>query len=65
MWLLVTEPLLMSGDADYHLRVLVASLSKFEIFLRARLTKIAGVAEVTTRFGLRQVVYRTELPAHA
>lgn len=59
----VMECYLMSGDADYHLRVLVGSLSEFETFLRARLTKIAGVAEVTTSFGLRQVVYRTELPA--
>ncbi|AMK25976.1 Lrp/AsnC family transcriptional regulator [Sphingobium sp. TKS] len=59
----VMECYLMSGDADYHLRVLVGSLSEFETFLRAKLTKIAGVAEVKTSFGLRQVVYRTELPA--
>jgi len=58
----VMECYLMSGDADYHLRVLVASLSDFETFLRAKLTKIEGVGEVTTSFGLRQVVYRTELP---
>ncbi len=61
----VMECYLMSGDADYHLRVLVASLSEFETFLRVRLTKIPGVAHVTTSFGLRQVVYRTALPATA
>ncbi len=54
----------MSGDADYHLRVLVRSLNDFEYFLRHKLTRISGVSQVTTSFGLRQVVYRTALPSH-
>jgi Lrp/AsnC family leucine-responsive transcriptional regulator len=58
----VMECYLMTGEADYQLRVLVNSLGKFEDFLRHRLTRIAGVAEVTTSFALRPVVYKTALP---
>ncbi|MDB5712132.1 MAG: AsnC family transcriptional regulator [Sphingomonas bacterium] len=58
----VMECYLMSGDADYHLRVVVESLSAFESFLRYKLTKSPGVSQVTTSFGLRPVVYRTALP---
>ncbi|MBB6125219.1 Lrp/AsnC family transcriptional regulator [Sphingobium subterraneum] len=58
----VMECYLMTGDADYQLRVLVESLNAFEDFLRQKLTKIEGVAQVTTSFALRPVVYKTALP---
>jgi len=58
----VMECYLMSGDADYQLRVLVGSLSHFEDFLRYRLTRVKGVANVTTSFALRPVIYKTALP---
>lgn len=58
----VMECYLMTGEADYQLRVLVPSLGHFEDFLRQKLTRIPGVSEVTTSFALRPVVYRTELP---
>lgn len=58
----VMECYLMSGDADYQLRVLVGSLGAFEDFLRRKLTRIEGVAEVTTSFALRPIVYKTALP---
>jgi Lrp/AsnC family leucine-responsive transcriptional regulator len=58
----VMECYLMTGEADYQLRVLVGSLGEFEDFLRFRLTRIEGVAQVTTSFALRPVVYRTALP---
>lgn len=58
----VMECYLMTGDADYQLRVLVESLNAFEDFLRSKLTKVSGVAQVTTSFALRPVVYRTALP---
>jgi Lrp/AsnC family leucine-responsive transcriptional regulator len=58
----VMECYLMTGDADYQLRVLVESLGAFEDFLRQKLTKIEGVAEVTTSFALRPIVYKTALP---
>lgn len=58
----VMECYLMTGDADYQLRVVVESLHAFEEFLRSRLTRISGVAQVTTSFALRPVVYKTALP---
>lgn len=58
----VMECYLMTGEADYQLRVLVSSLGAFEDFLRFKLTRIAGVAQVTSSFALRPVVYRTALP---
>ena len=58
----VMECYLMTGEADYQLRVLVRSLSDFEDFLRYRLTPLPGVAQVTTSFALRPVVYKTALP---
>lgn len=58
----VMECYLMTGDCDYQLRVLVPSLDAFEDFLRQRLTKIEGVSQLTTSFGLRPVVQRTALP---
>jgi Lrp/AsnC family leucine-responsive transcriptional regulator len=59
----VMECYLMTGDADYQLRVLVDSLASFEDFLRYNLTRMPGVSQVTTSFALRPVVYRTALPA--
>ncbi|PHR16536.1 MAG: AsnC family transcriptional regulator [Sphingopyxis sp.] len=58
----VMECYLMSGDADYQLRVLVESLTAFEDFLRNKLTMIEGVAQVTTSFALRPIIYKTALP---
>lgn len=58
----IMECYLMTGDADYQLRVLVPSLDAFEDFLRSKLTRIEGVSEVTTSFALRPIVYRTEVP---
>lgn len=58
----VMECYLMTGECDYQLRVLVASLAEFEEFLRQKLTKIAGVSQVTSSFALRPIVYRTALP---
>lgn len=58
----VMECYLMTGEADYQLRVLVPSLEAFEEFLRHRLTRISGVAQVTSSFALRPVTYKTRLP---
>ena len=58
----VMECYLMTGDADYQLRILVDSLGAFEDFLRQKLTRIEGVGQVTTSFALRPVVYKTALP---
>lgn len=57
----VMECYLMTGEADYQLRVLVPSLAAFEQFLRAKLTRIASISSVTTSLALRPVVYRTRI----
>jgi Lrp/AsnC family transcriptional regulator, leucine-responsive regulatory protein len=58
----VMECYMMTGEADYQLRVLVGSLGQFEDFLRHRLTRVPGVANVTTSFALRPVIYKTAVP---
>lgn len=58
----VMECYLMTGEADYQLRILVGSLAEYEDFLRHRLTRIPGVAQVTTGFALRPVIYKTAIP---
>lgn len=58
----VMECYLMTGESDYQLRILVASLTEFEDFLRHKLTGIDGVSQVTSSFALRPIVYRTALP---
>lgn len=40
----------MTGDADYLLRVLVKSLQDYEDFVRARLHRIEGIASIDTSF---------------
>ncbi len=58
----VMECYLMTGEADYQLRVLVASMADFEDFMRHRLTTIPGVGQVTSSFALRPIITRTALP---
>jgi Lrp/AsnC family leucine-responsive transcriptional regulator len=58
----VMECYMMTGDSDYQLRGLFASLADFEEFLRQKLTRIHGVSQVTTSFALRPIVYKTSLP---
>jgi DNA-binding Lrp family transcriptional regulator len=56
------ECYLMTGDADYLLRVVVPDLHSYQRFLMERLTQIPGVANIKSSFALRQVQYRTALP---
>ena len=58
----VMECYLMTGDADYLLRVVSADLAAYERFLMDHLTRIPGVASIRSSFALKQVAYRTELP---
>lgn len=58
----VLECYLMSGDADYLLRVVVPDLASYERFLKEHLTRIPGVAGIRSSFALKQVRYRTALP---
>lgn len=61
----VMECYLMTGDADYLLRVVIADLSSYERFLIEHLTRVPGVASIKSSFALKQVKYRTALPVGA
>lgn len=58
----VMECYLMTGDADYLLRVVAQDLAAYERFLLQHLTRIPGVANIRSSFALKQVVYKTALP---
>ena len=58
----VMECYLMTGDADYLLRVVTSDLSAYERFLIEHLSRIPGVASIKSSFALKQVAYRTALP---
>jgi len=58
----VMECYLMTGDADYMLRVVVADLEAYERFLMDHLTRVPAVANIRSSFALKQVKYRTALP---
>ncbi|MGE0627856.1 MAG: Lrp/AsnC family transcriptional regulator [Hyphomicrobiaceae bacterium] len=58
----VMECYLMTGEADYLLRVVVADLDAYERFLIDHLTRVPGIANIKSSFALKQVAYRTELP---
>lgn len=58
----VMECYLMTGDADYLLRVVTSDLAGYERFLLDHLTRIPGVASIKSSFALKQVAYKTALP---
>lgn len=64
-WPEVMECYLMTGDADYLLRIVTADLGAYERFLMDKLTRVTGVAAIKSSFSLKQVVYRTALPIRA
>ena len=61
----VMECYLMTGDADYLLRVVVPDIQALERFIVDHLTKIAGIANIRSSFALKQVKYQTALPLPA
>jgi Lrp/AsnC family leucine-responsive transcriptional regulator len=58
----VMECYLMSGDADYLLRVVVADVDSLERLIIDQITRIPGVASIRSSFALKQVLYSTALP---
>ena len=58
----VMECYLMTGDADYLLRVVVSDLNAYERFLKEHLTRVSGVSSIKSSFALNQVKYSTALP---
>ena len=58
----VMECYLMTGDADYLIRVVVADIHVLEEFILKFLTKLPGVGNIKSSFALKQVKYQTALP---
>jgi len=58
----VMECYLMTGDADYLLRVVVPDMQSLERFIVDYLAKIPGVSNIRSSFALKQVKYKTALP---
>ena len=58
----VMECYLMTGDADYLLRVLVPDVPAFERFILEFLSRVPGVGNIKSSFALKQVKYQTALP---
>jgi Lrp/AsnC family transcriptional regulator, leucine-responsive regulatory protein len=58
----VMECYLMTGDADYLLRVVVRDVQSLERFIIDFLARIPGVASIKSSFALKQVKYKTALP---
>jgi Lrp/AsnC family leucine-responsive transcriptional regulator len=61
----VMECYLMTGDADYLLRVLVPDVPAFERFILEFLSRVPGVGNIKSSFALKQVKYQTALPLPA
>ncbi|MFW6094456.1 MAG: Lrp/AsnC family transcriptional regulator [Pseudomonadota bacterium] len=58
----VMECYLMSGAADYLLRVIVEDARDYERVHSQHLTRLPGVARVHSNFSLRTVIKKTEIP---
>ncbi len=58
----VMECYLMSGDADYLLRVLVSDVQALERLIVDDLTRIPGIRNIRSSFALKQVLYTTAVP---
>ena len=58
----VMECYLMSGAADYILRVIVEDARDYERIHSQHLTRLPGVDRVNSNFALRTVIKKTEIP---
>lgn len=61
----VLECHLMTGAADYHLRVVVAGLEAYEDFIRTRIHPIGGIASIDSSFVYGTVKNTGVFPASA
>jgi DNA-binding Lrp family transcriptional regulator len=58
----VLECYMLTGDADYLLRVIVPDVATYERFLVERLRRLPGLARLKSGFALRQVKTSKALP---
>jgi DNA-binding Lrp family transcriptional regulator len=61
----VMECYLMTGDADYLIRVAVPDMPALERFILEQLSPIPQVEKIRSSFALKQVRYKTALPLKA
>ena len=64
-WPEILECYLMTGQRDYLLRVVVADLAAYEVFLKTKLTRLCGIDSIESSFALEQVKYTHMLPLRA
>ncbi|TVZ39856.1 Lrp/AsnC family transcriptional regulator [Alteromonadaceae bacterium 2753L.S.0a.02] len=58
----IVECYSITGDKDYLLRVVVASVDHYEKLLKSTIVHLPNVASVNSVFALKQVKYTTALP---
>ncbi|VAX04290.1 Transcriptional regulator, AsnC family [hydrothermal vent metagenome] len=58
----IMECYLMSGDADYLLRVIVSDASDYERLHMDVITALPGVSQIKSNFSLRTVTKKTSIP---
>lgn len=58
----IVECYSITGDKDYLLRMVVASVDAYEALLKKTLVHLPNVASVNSVFALKQVKYTTALP---
>jgi len=58
----VMECYLMTGDADYLIRVAVPDMAALEKFILEQLSPMPEVEKIRSSFALKQVRYKTALP---
>ena len=58
----VMECYLMTGDADYLIRVAVPDMAALERFILEHLSPMPEVEKIRSSFALKQVRYKTALP---
>lgn len=58
----IVECFSMSGEADFLLRIVMASVADYEVFLKKTLLHMPGVGSVNSSFALKCVKLTTMLP---
>lgn len=58
----IMECLSMSGEWDYLLRVVVADVREYELFLMSQLLSHPSIAASASHFALKRVKYTTSIP---
>ncbi len=58
----IVECYSITGEKDYLLRIVVASVDRYERLLKETLVHLPNVASVNSVFALKQVKYTTQLP---